>query len=322
MVNLSKTNMISEQAIDSSVNIGSVERETGISKDTLRVWERRYGFPSPVRDANGERAYSVEQVDKLRLIRRLMDHGMRPGKIVAAPVDVLVQYLGDNNDGRQVPQSDCALAMDVLSLIKAHEAAGLCEFLGMALLRLGLKQFVTEVVAPLNIVVGAEWAQGRTAIFEEHFYTEQVQHLLRHAIGAIPTASRRPRVLLTTLPGEEHQLGLLMAHACIAVEGAQCVSLGVQTPAREIAQAASAHVADVVGISFSTAVQIHAALAALTDLRRQLDPAIALWAGGNIWRRNRRPVSGVEMLASLSNIPAALDAWRAHQPVIGKPRET
>ncbi|PTT81921.1 hypothetical protein DBR42_17435, partial [Pelomonas sp. HMWF004] len=56
-----------------SVGIAAVERDTGISKETLRVWERRYGFPAPWRDAAGERLYAPEQVQRLRLIKRLLD---------------------------------------------------------------------------------------------------------------------------------------------------------------------------------------------------------------------------------------------------------
>ncbi|HRF13460.1 MAG TPA: MerR family transcriptional regulator, partial [Candidatus Accumulibacter phosphatis] len=63
--------------------IAAVERDTGLSKDVLRVWERRYGFPAPCRDANGERSYPAEQVERLRLIKRLMDQGHRPGKLIA-----------------------------------------------------------------------------------------------------------------------------------------------------------------------------------------------------------------------------------------------
>ena len=40
-----------------TLSIAAVERDTGLSKDTLRVWERRYGFPQPGRDGFGERAY-------------------------------------------------------------------------------------------------------------------------------------------------------------------------------------------------------------------------------------------------------------------------
>ena len=53
--------------------IAAVERDTGLAKDTLRVWERRYGFPQPDRDANGERVYPLVQVDKLRLLRRIQE---------------------------------------------------------------------------------------------------------------------------------------------------------------------------------------------------------------------------------------------------------
>ncbi len=68
------------------LNISAVERETGLSKDVLRMWERRYGFPKPGRDDNGERQYTPADVGKLRAMKRLMDIGVRPGKIVEARV--------------------------------------------------------------------------------------------------------------------------------------------------------------------------------------------------------------------------------------------
>ncbi len=79
--------------------IAAVERDTGLSKDTLRVWERRYGFPQPTRDANGERVYPSEQVDKLRLLKRLMDQGHRPGKLAERTFDQL-QALAEAGNGR------------------------------------------------------------------------------------------------------------------------------------------------------------------------------------------------------------------------------
>ncbi|HRH92850.1 MAG TPA: MerR family transcriptional regulator, partial [Agitococcus sp.] len=62
--------------------INAVERETGISKELLRMWERRYGFPQPQRDAQGDRVYPTEQINKLRIIRRLLDAGFRPSKVI------------------------------------------------------------------------------------------------------------------------------------------------------------------------------------------------------------------------------------------------
>ena len=61
-----------------NLNISAVERETGLSKDVLRVWERRYAFPKPSRDENGERVYTAAEIAKLRAIKRLMDVGLQP----------------------------------------------------------------------------------------------------------------------------------------------------------------------------------------------------------------------------------------------------
>ena len=66
-------------------SIGTVERDTGIGRDTLRIRERRYGFPEPLRNDKGERVYSEMQLRRLQRIRRLLDRGLRPGKLL--PMD-------------------------------------------------------------------------------------------------------------------------------------------------------------------------------------------------------------------------------------------
>ena len=159
--------------------------------------------------------------------------------------------------------------------------------------------------------VGEAWMQGRIQIFEEHLYTEQIKHLLRNALGNFPAGSQPPKVLLTTLPGEQHQLGLLMAHAFIAAEGAQCVSLGIETPAWDIVQAVRAHRIDVVGLSFSAARPVRVAWAALEDLRGRLDPAVEIWAGGSIWQRARKGVAGVTPIPDLAGVAKVVAEWRA-----------
>jgi len=198
-------------------SIATVERETGFSKDTLRVWERRYGFPRPARDSNDERVYPGDQVERLRVIRRLMDAGFRPGKIVDETLVQLQARLRAleprRSSHREVPPE----TSELLDILKSHDVVALRQRLEQMLMRLGVGRFVLEVVAPLTVSVGEAWTQGRIEIFEEHLYTEQIQHLLRQATGPMARADQTPRVLLTTLRGEEHQLGLLMAHACLAV---------------------------------------------------------------------------------------------------------
>ena len=108
-------------------NIAAVERDTGLSKDVLRVWERRYGFPVPDRDVNGERLYPADQVERLRLIKRLMDQGHRPGKLIAAPADELTALAPRRSRRAEsaAPADACGLA-DLLALIKQRaKTAGL-----------------------------------------------------------------------------------------------------------------------------------------------------------------------------------------------------
>ena len=64
------------------MTIAAVERDRGLPKETLRVWERRYGFPKPLRDGNGERFYPIDQLATLRLLRRLVVAGHRSGQVV------------------------------------------------------------------------------------------------------------------------------------------------------------------------------------------------------------------------------------------------
>lgn len=296
--------------------IATVERETGLSKDTLRVWERRYGFPLPRRDDWGERVYPHEQVEKLRVISRLLDRGMRPGQLMNIPLPELIERFQESEpmaaagDGSVPGDALAAMMEKALDLLKSYDEIGLRAHLARGLLRLGLQPFVTDFAAPLNELVGEAWARGEVAVSQEHLYAEQMQHLLRQGIGSIPAGAQRPRVMLTTLPGEEHQLGLLMAHVCLVLEGAHCVSLGVQTPASEIAGAVRRQSIDAVGLSFSTALKLNRACDMLEDLRARLPANVDLWAGGKLWNRSRRLVPGVRFVAQLGEIPALLAAYR------------
>jgi DNA-binding transcriptional MerR regulator len=295
-----------------ALNIASVERDTGLSKDTLRVWERRYGFPAPARDALGERMYSIEDIDKLRTLKRLLDRGHRPGKIVGLPIDQL-QRLAQAGSGaaRSLQQVQSTDDLDgVLALLTAHQIDELRRRLSQLLARRGLARFVTDVVAPLNDMVGEAWTRGSVQIFEEHLYTEAMQGLLRNAINAIQRAAARPRVLLTTFPQEPHGLGLLMAEAMFALEGCQTTSLGVQTPLWDIVLAARAQPADVVALSFSAAVNPHQAIDGLAELRSELPEAVEIWAGGGCQPLQRRPPAGVHVMRSLDEIAPALARWR------------
>ena len=295
---------------EAPLNISAVERETGLSKDVLRIWERRYGFPRPGRDDNAERQYAAADVAKLRTIKRLMDTGLRPGKLIRQSLDDLNALA----EKRIHPRRDAlapAMERDVLAVLKSHDVAGLQALLANLLLRQGVQRFVMETIAPLNRAVGEAWMRGELQVFEEHLYTELTQAVLRSALAAFARQPGTPRILLTTVPGEQHGLGLLMVDALLTPEGAQCISLGTQTPFEDIRRAAAAHKINIVALSFSSAFPLRQAGDALALLRRQLPSTVALWAGGEHLRRVRKSLSGVQLLSELSDALEALRSWRA-----------
>jgi MerR family transcriptional regulator, light-induced transcriptional regulator len=294
--------------------ISAVERDTGLSKDVLRVWERRYGFPNPERDGNGERLYPVAQVERLRSIKRLMDAGHRPGKLLALDEREL-DTLATRQVRAKVVDEVGELQRQILALLQRHDVIGLRQTLAQLLMKQGLQEFVAETIAPLNRAIGEAWMRGEMQVFQEHFYTEQVQVVLRSAISAIPHRAAQPTVLLATFPNEQHGIGLLMVESILAPEGAHCISLGTQVPIPEIAEAAHAYKVDAVALSFSSAYSSKQALTGLESLRTILPERVSMWVGGELIRRLRRELPGIVATGSLADILAALRQWRAeHSP--------
>ncbi|MCD0422365.1 MerR family transcriptional regulator [Rubrivivax sp. JA1024] len=298
-----------------TLSIAAVERDTGLSKDTLRVWERRYGFPSPSRDAQGERAYPLEQVEKLRLIKRLLDAGHRPGRIVPMPAAELNELTASTVDQPQRRAENPVAVADLdraLELLRRHDPAALRRELGRMLVRHGISRFVVDVVAPLNTAVGDAWLRGQVEVYEEHLYTETVQSLLRQAIASVPEPldGGAPSVLLTTFPGEPHGLGLLMCETLMAMDGCRCVALGTQTPLWDIVLAARSYRADVVALSFSGCMSPNQVVDGLAELREKLPAGTGLWVGGSAPVLFRRRIDGVTALDSLERIGVELQRWR------------
>lgn len=289
--------------------IAAVERDTGLSKDTLRAWERRYGFPKPQRGAQAVRSYPPEQVQKLHLLKRLLDAGHRPGRLVPLALDEL-QRLAASAPASPEGAADF---QEWIALLRRHDAYALRNAMGQALLQMGLERFVNTLVAPLNVAVGEAWMRGRLQVFEEHLYSECLQTVLRQAIGSLTGAARPegPRVLLATIPQEAHGLGLLLAEALFSLGGCSCLSLGARVPLADIVAAAQSHRSDLVGLSFTPSLPPVQVQDALMQLRALLPASVELWAGGQSPALQRRVVEGVTVVARSGDIATQLSRWRA-----------
>lgn len=284
---------------NSHLSIAALALETGIAKDTLRMWERRYGFPQPVRNPRGERRYPAQQVARLRQVRRLLDQGMRPGQVLTLSADALEQ-------AAQLQPTVGNIDPDLLGIIKQHDDNGLRQELRTRLLRDGLRRFVTHAAPSMLSSVGNGWARGDLEVFEEHHFSTQLDTVLREAITQLPAGIEAPRVLLTTLSGEPHTLGLMLAQALMRLEGAACVWLGAQTPQSQIAAAAHAYRTGIVALSFSEYLDPGAVRTGVRQLRLHLPATTELWCGGRSALRLKRPPAGVTIITDAEHLARQL----------------
>lgn len=294
--------------------ITEVERQTGIRQATLRMWEKRYGFPQPLRDRHGDRVYPPNQVERLHAVRRLMDQGIRPGKIFSGAValDTTIA-VHTAPDGVQAPYRR------ILGLLREYRVPELHALFEHGLMDLGLRRFVIEFLAPLSTEVGLAWNRGELPVRSEHLYAQLASAIL-HARQPVRAAGEsRPKVLLATLTGESHALGILMVEAVLASLEADCIQLGADTPPLEVAAAAHEIGADIVALSFSSYFPRKSASRMLMALREALPPATAVWAGGEGAGGVRAQVTGVDVFDSLEAIAPALSGWRSLHSCLSAP---
>ncbi len=280
-------------------SIGMVERDTGIGRDTLRVWERRYGFPEPLRNAKGERIYSEQQVRRLQRIRRLLDQGMRPGKLLALNERDLDQLEADLYARQASPLDDTVARL--LEALHQADIYRIAQLLQQHYERQGMRDFIMQTVAPLVRATGEAWAQGQLQVFQEHILSEQLRRFLKTQIAQQAT-SQPARIILATLPGETHTLGLLMVEALLASEGVSAINLGGEVPMDQIKNAVEQFEVETLGITFSAAYPYKHIRPHLTELRDLLPANVTIWAGGEGVYRLRKLPAGVVKFKNLDAI--------------------
>lgn len=306
-------------------SIAEVERETGLGKDTLRVWERRYGFPVPLRDQLAERAYPDEQVQRLRLIKRLLDAGHRPGKIVSLPFDQLQVLLIAPQESRRGARARVVMPVAASPLLEAESqwlqwlsedrTDLIRQALQQQIVRQGLGTVINQLVSPLCVLVGEAWLRGDLSVYQEHLFTETLQSVLREAIASVDASGQnlqqRPRVLLTTTPTEQHGLGLLMAESHFALESCVRFVLGTSTPIADMVQAVNQLNIDVLALSFSAYASRRDMVDSLRQILDLLPPGVEVWVGGSAAALHSRALPDpVRIMRKASDVSIEVQSWR------------
>jgi methylmalonyl-CoA mutase cobalamin-binding subunit len=221
----------------------------------------------------------------LVLISRALKAGFRSGEVIHRGVEELRALLVSSASATQEHDRGTPTVESLLALLMQDNPAGLRDELRRSVALLGPKQFLTDVAAPLVEQVGIAWAAGRIAVRHEHLVSEVLSSKLRSLLSAYDDRSSDPIVLLATLSDEQHGLGLDMVALYLALAGATPRLLGVNTPPDQIAEAAVALAADVVGVSVSEASDLALTEAHLRRVLSALPNQIEIWVGGKNARK-------------------------------------
>ena len=295
-------------ALRHSIRVTS--RLTGIELATLRMWERRYGFPKPERSEGGSRVYSDADVESLKLISRALELGHRPGEVVGKPRSELVKLLGPTSQGLPTMAGPIASVDSLLAALGRDDIGGLRAELRQAAVLLGAKRFVMEIAQPIALRVGELWVDGKLEVRHEHMLSECLSSQLRLLMSAYEEREASPRVLLATLPNERHGLGLEMVEVYLAVSQITPRLLGVDTPAEQIVKAARGHAVDAVALFVTGASDLKAAAKQVQWMLAELPRRVPIWIGGGAAAQLGLRDEAVRVIGTWTDLDAGIAALR------------
>lgn len=281
-----------------SFRIAAAARAAGLSPDVLRAWFRRYEVVPSTRTAAGARALDADAIERLRLLRGLVERGHAIGQLVDRSNGELALALGAHQGTPHDAHLD-AIVVGVVDAIVAFDLEAAEEALARAGALLEPREFVLSVVSPLLRELGERWAKGRIESAQEHAASVIVRNVLAPFLRQRGRAAG-PVALFATLGGERHEFGAIGATVLASEHGWRARYLGSDLPVAEIAEMARRLNAAAVCVSQPTAVSAPA----LAELRAALPRETALIAGG----AGARAIRGVVRLRRLAELTDALDA--------------
>jgi DNA-binding transcriptional MerR regulator len=255
--------------------IRTVSSLTGVNAVTLRAWERRYNLITPQRTPKGHRLYTQEDVELIRQVLDLLDQGIAisqvkplleqaPRQTAAAPA------AGDPGEVWRNYQQK------MLAAIAAFDEHALDTLYNDALSLYPIIVVTQRLITPLLRILGERWKDSATGIAEEHFFSVYLRNKLGTRIHHINQRSNGPLLLLACLPGEQHEIGLLLFALASVDFGYRVLVLGANTPLEQLPAVQQKRPAAGVVLSSTSRPSRGVLEEALPALVRQIDAPVFL----------------------------------------------
>jgi DNA-binding transcriptional MerR regulator/methylmalonyl-CoA mutase cobalamin-binding subunit len=328
---------MSEQAERHPIQV--VSRRTGLTPELLRAWERRYQAVLPTRSPGNRRFYSDSDIDRLLLLRGLIDAGRSIKQIAHLPSDELERMLnedlqavaavgdvrpsnsfrddrydrGDAGEGGvSGPATIDAYLEQCLDAIQSLASSDLETALARAHLAFGHTAFIEQLLIPLLQRIGEKWQDGSLRVMHEHLTSAVVRTALGQIVDHSRARPEAPLLIMATPTGQIHEFGALVAATMAWAEGWRVLYLGPDLPAEEIAAAARQRQARAVALSLIFPADDARFGKELTRLRSMLPGDVSIVVGGAAVPAYRDSLEAVGAIcpADLSEFRAALARLR------------
>ena len=247
--------------------IHRVAKLTGLSKDVIRVWERRYGLVKPSRSSNRYREYSDEEVALLRFVKAQMEQGATIGALAVEGHDSLVARMRIATPVSAEDQKPHErLLDDLIGSLDPLDKAGFERRLNGAVAVIPFDEAVQRILLPLQRRIGELWHQGRLNIAVEHYVTKIVQQKLFSVMNQLPVNESGPRILIACPEGETHEIGAQAVAYIAATKGCHVYYLGPNLPNSDLVTFCETITPDLVLLSLTEVRPEAAALQQLKEL--------------------------------------------------------
>jgi len=289
------------------LNVKAAAQLAGVSEHTLRAWERRYQAVSPGRSGTGRRFYSLEEVERVRMLQRLVDRGHSISSVanLSDPqlADLLLKQVEESHHAshraaaeENLPAPSAQVSENIDRLIQAiHEFK--MELMDAELTRarslFSSRQLILEVITRVMPEVGRRVAGGHWSIAQEHAFSAILRDHLGQALRSLlapqgndfPTGNKDGHsVLFATPEGDLHEFGILMsAILASSRRGINVKYIGPNLPASDLVLAARRLEARVILLGATDSPDAFRKLTLqsyLEQIDRKLEPGVEIWVGG------------------------------------------
>ena len=288
--------------------IHRVAKLTGLSKDVIRVWERRYGLVKPSRSSNRYREYSDEEVALLRFVKAQMEQGATIGSLAAEghdPIIARMHVATPVSIEEQKPHE--RLLDDLMESLAPLNKARFERRLNGAVAVIPFEEAVQRILLPLQRRVGELWHQGRLNVGVEHYVTKIIQQKLFSVMNQLPVNEFGPRILIACPEGETHEIGAQAVAYIAAMRGCHVYYLGPNLPSSDLATFCETIKPDLVLLSLTEIKEEAAALQQLKELEKLATRwSVGVGGQGALAFTDRLRDTNIELLDDLTALHSRL----------------